>query len=143
MILLISCHLFFFSWSIVDIHCCISFLCTHSDLTSLLCHAYCMCSYHLSPYWAITIQLAIFPMLCLLSLWFIHSITGGLYLPFLFTWFTYLFLPHSLLTTISLFSVFMGLFLLFCLFVHLFYILNSLYKWNNTVFFYLSLTYFI
>lgn len=56
-------------------------------------------SYHLSPYNAVAISLNIFFMLCLLSPWFIRSITGGLYLPLLFTCFAH---PPSLLREVPL-----------------------------------------
>ena len=67
---------------------------------------------HLSLYDAITVPLTIFPMLCLLFPWLIHSITGSLYLPLPFTHFAHAPTPAPLTTT-SLFSILMGLFLRF------------------------------
>ena len=44
-----------------------------------------MWSCHLSPHNALTISLSIFPTLCLLFPWPIHSLTGSLYLPLFLT----------------------------------------------------------
>ncbi|CAD7669844.1 unnamed protein product [Nyctereutes procyonoides] len=78
----------------------------------MLCYAHYQCSYHLSPYNTITILLTIFPMFYVLLL--------GLFL-YLETYTSYSpspiltsLPPPSPLATISLFSVFMALFLLVC-----------------------------
>ena len=86
------------------------------------------CSYHLSPYNAIIKPLTIFPILYLLILWLIYSITESPYLslplPILhIPW------PLSPLAITSLFSVSM-LFFLLCLFCYI----DSKYKWNHMVF---------
>ena len=49
------------------------------QLPYMSCYAHMLCSPHLSPYNTVT-SWTMSPMLCLLSQWLIHSMTGNLYL---------------------------------------------------------------
>ena len=99
--------------STVDTQCYITFRCTTviQHLYTLCCYTH-RCSCYLSLCNTITISLLIFPMLCLLFLWFIHSVTGSLYVPFPFTYFAYTPFPCGN----NQFSVFIGLIVLFVCF---------------------------
>lgn len=55
------------------------------ELLCMLCCAQYKRSYHLSPYKTITVSLTIFPMLCSLFWWLIHSLNWSLYFPLPFT----------------------------------------------------------
>ena len=72
-----------------------------------------MLTSHLSPCNSITGPLTIFPILYILFPWLTYSITGNLYLPLPFTHSACFPLSPSPLATISLFSVFISLILLF------------------------------
>ena len=86
-------------------------------------------SYYQSPYHADTILLT-YSLCCTFHLWLIHSITGRLHLPLPGTHFAQAPTP-SPLATISLFSVFMGLFLLLLAYCFIFF---RFHIWVDTSF---------
>ena len=79
------------------------------------------------------LSLTVSPILCLLFLWLIHSITGSLYLPLFFTHFVHPLTPFPL-ATINLFSTFMGLILIFICLFSCFVFLDFTYEQNHMVF---------
>ena len=82
------------------------------QLLYILCYAHHKGSYHLSPYNAITTSLTAFFMLCCLFSWLIHSITESLFSHIISPILPLPLYPFSL-ATITLFSVFIGIIMVF------------------------------
>lgn len=121
--------IFFFNLSIADAQCYLSFRCPAEWFShSVLCCARHKWGSCLSPCNAVPVPSSMFPRLCLSSPWLLHSITGSLYLPVPFTHFAALSTPSPLATT-RMFSVFIGLILLFSW--KNFYFKKSLVKKQN------------